>query len=193
MAVEIEAKMKVPDLEPVRTQLAAVGANLIGNFLERNTFFDTDDRLLLAADKGVRIRVNQNVVTGVRVSTMTFKGPRQHGQLKSREERETTVGNDTEAAAILESLKFTKVLSFEKKRESWSLGGCRIELDEIPHLGTYVEIEGPREETVMKVREELKLTDRAIVRASYIAMLVTHIQEQGEPAHDVTFAPPASK
>jgi adenylate cyclase class 2 len=191
MAVEIEAKMKVPDLEPVRARLTAVGAKLIGNFLERNTFFDTEERLLLAADEGLRIRVNQNLATGVRVSTMTFKGPRQHGQLKSREERETTVSNDAEAAAILESLKFSKVLTFEKKRESWSLGGCRIELDEIPHLGTYVEIEGPREETVMKVRDELKLTDRAIVRASYIAMLVTHIQEQGEPTHDITFAAPA--
>jgi adenylate cyclase class 2 len=187
MAVEIEAKMKVADLSVVRDRLTAAGAVLVGKFLERNTFFDTEDRTLLAADEGLRIRSNHDTVTGIRTVIMTFKGPRQHGQLKSREERETTVGSETEAAAILEHLKLGKVLAFEKRRESWSLGGCEIELDELPHLGTYVEIEGPRDEAVLKVRAQLQLADRPIIRASYIAMLMTFIQENGLTAKDVIF------
>lgn len=189
MAVEIEAKMKVPDLTVIRERLTAAGAKPTGEYLERNTFFDTDDRSLLAADEGLRIRLNKDRNGTASTCTMTFKGPRQRGQLKSREETELSCGSFTDAAAMLTCLGFTKVLSFEKRRDSWSLGGCKVELDELPHLGTYVEIEGPREEAVLRVREQLQLSDRPMVRASYIAMLMTHLQEQGQPANDVLFTP----
>jgi adenylate cyclase class 2 len=187
MAVEIEAKMKVADLAVVKQRLIGCGATLIGEFLERNTFFDTEDRSLLAADEGLRLRQNHDLNTGKTVCIITFKGPRQHGQLKSREETETTVGSFTEAAHLLERMGFTRVLSFEKRRDSWSLNGCEVELDNLPRLGPFVEIEGPRDETVLKVREMLQLTDRPLVRASYIAMLMTNLQEAGEIAGEVLF------
>ena len=187
MPVEIEAKMKVSDLTLIKQRLVACGATLIGEFLERNTFFDTEDRSLLAADEGLRLRQNQDLNTGKTVCIMTFKGPRQHGQLKSREETETTVGSYTDAAGLIERIGFTKVLSFEKRRDSWSINGCEVELDNVPRLGTFVEIEGPKEEAVLKVRDMLQLNDRPLVRASYIAMLMTHLQEEGEAAHEVLF------
>ena len=46
---------------------------------------------------------------------------------------------------------------------SWKLGGCTVELDELPHLGTFVEIEGPSEAAILKVRDQLQL-DRAAAR-----------------------------
>jgi adenylate cyclase class 2 len=118
---------------------------------------------------------------------MTFKGPRQHGQLKSRDETETTVGNFSAASSLLESLGYTKILSFEKRRQSWTLGGCKIELDELPILGSFVEIEGPKDDAVLKVRQELQLADRPLIKASYIAMLMTHLQERGDANREVTF------
>jgi adenylate cyclase, class 2 len=185
MPVEIEAKMKVDDLSAVREKLKAAGAKLIGDFLERNLFFDTDDRSLLAADQGLRIRRAVDTATKTGVNTITFKGPRQHGQLKSREETEVTVGDFDTAATLLENLGYLRVLSFEKHRQSWSFGGCRVELDELPHLGLFVEIEGPKDETVLKVRETLQLTDRPLVRASYVAMLTTYLQEHGERGKEI--------
>jgi adenylate cyclase class 2 len=193
MAVEIEAKMKVASLIVVRDRLLAAGAKLIGEYLETNTFFDTEDRSLLAADEGLRVRFNLNLELGTSTCKITFKGPRKHGQLKSREETELVVGNFETACLLLEQLGFTKVLSFEKRRDSWSLGGCEVDLDELPHLGTYVEIEGSKDETVLKVRELLQLSDRPLVRASYVAMLLTHLQEQGKPMNDVLFEPGLSK
>jgi hypothetical protein len=62
-----------------------------------------------------------------------------------------------------------------------------VELDNLPRLGTFVEIEGPKDDTVLKVRELLQLTDRPLVRASYVAMLMTHLQEAGETTHEVVF------
>lgn len=192
MAVEIEAKMKVSDLSTIRARLGDAGGKRLGSYLERNTFFDTEDRSLLAADEGLRVRSSQDQDTGEAVCTMTHKGPRQHGQLKSREETEMTVGDEETALEMLAALGFDRVLSFEKRRESWSLGGCKVELDELPHLGTFVEVEGPKDETVLKVREQLGLADRPLTKASYIAMLMTFLQEQGKPAADVTFGPAAA-
>ena len=189
MAVEIEAKMKVESLATVRERLQSQGAIMAGEHLERNVFFDTEDRSLLAADEGLRLRMSQDTRTGKTVYFVTFKGPRQHGQLKSREETEVTVGNFEDAAALLECLGFTRVLSFEKRRQSWSLGGCKVELDDLPYLGSYVEVEGPKEETVLKVRDQLELSSRPLVRASYIAMLMTHLQERGDTAREIVFPP----
>jgi adenylate cyclase, class 2 len=189
MAVEIEAKMSVPDLERVRAKLRELGAESAGKTLETNTFFDTEDRSLLAADEGLRLR--RNVRTegeAVDEHVVTYKGPRQHGLLKSRDEVEVTVGSSEDASQLLERLGFVRMLSFEKRRESWKLGGCKVELDELPYLGSFVEVEGPDDQAVLTVREQLGLVDRPIVRSSYIALLMGYLQERGQNRRVVTFA-----
>ena len=79
------------------------------------------------------------------------------------------------------------MLSFEKRRHTWRLSGCSIELDELPHLGVYVEIEGPDEATVMKVRATLALDKSPIIKTSYIAMLMSWLQEKGSAERSVVF------
>src|SRR4051794_32842631 len=106
MPVEIEAKLKVEDLSVVRTRLKDRGAEPLGEFLETNTFFDAEDRSLLAQDKGLRLRRAQNVATGADEFTLTYKGPRQHGALKSRDEQELVVANAHDAIALLSKLGF---------------------------------------------------------------------------------------
>src|SRR5437868_3484874 len=187
MPVEIEAKIKVPDHASLRARLQELSATRVGEFLEINTFFDTEDRSLLAADRGLRIRVKRDAKAKTEEFILTIKGPRLHGQLKSREEIEVTVGNARDMTTLLEQLGYRVVLSFEKRRESWMLGGCHVELDEVPHLGTYVEIEGPGEDKVMKAREQLGLSDRPLVKASYIALLMTYLQEHGQSGREVRF------
>jgi adenylate cyclase class 2 len=189
VAVEIEAKMSVPKLDIVRVRLRELGAEGGGRTLETNTFFDTEDRSLLAADEGLRLRRNHDEASGKDEHVITYKGPRQHGALKSRDEVEVTVADYEDAAQLLERLGFVRMLSFEKRRESWKLGGCKVELDELPYLGTYVEVEGPNEATVMTVRDQLGLCDRPVIKTSYIAMLMGYLQEHGNQSRrNVTFA-----
>ena len=192
MPVEIEAKMSVPDLETVRTKLRDLGAEPAGKAMETNTFFDTEDRSLLAADEGLRLRRNVKE-TGADEHIITYKGPRQHGLLKSRDEVEVTVANSEDATHLLEQLGFVRMLSFEKRRESWKLGGCKVELDELPYLGSFVEVEGPGDQPVLAVREQLGLADRPIVKSSYIALLMGYLQERGQNRRVVTFADAESK
>jgi len=193
MSLEIEAKMKVNDLDAVRRRLDAVGAVRTGQYLENNTFFDTDDRSLLAADKGLRLRINRNLDGQDEQYILTFKGPRLHGSLKTRQEQEMVVTDPESAGAFLQRLGFSQVLRFEKKRESWMLGGCRVELDEMPHLGFYVEIEGPTEQAVLEVRAKLELAGRALVRASYIGLLMSYLQEHGLSQRVIVFSDSAQQ
>jgi predicted adenylyl cyclase CyaB len=185
--IEIEAKLSVPDHEQVRARLRDLGAQPVGSCLETNTFFDTEDRSLLAADEGLRLRKREDDETKRNTFSVTYKGPRRHGQLKSRDEVEMNVGSDRDAAMLFSRLGFLRVLSFEKRRESWKFGGCSIELDTLPHLGTFVEIEGPSEPMVLQVREQLQLSDRPLVKNSYIALLMTHLQDRGDTSRTVTF------
>ena len=187
MAVEIEAKMRVASLEAVRDQLKALNAQLVGDFFELNSFFDTDDRSLLAADQGLRLRSHQNVNAGGERHVLTFKGARLHGPLKSREERELNVGDAKDAERFLNALGYNRVLAFEKRRQKWRFNGCTIELDELPHLGIFVEIEGPDEQTIFNVRESLGLGKTPIIKTSYIAMLMAWLQEHNSSDRFVRF------
>jgi adenylate cyclase class 2 len=109
------------------------------------------------------------------------------GPLKSREEIEVEVSDPDAAASLVERLGYLRTLSFEKRRESWELEGCKVELDELPHLGKFVEIEGPDEASVMRVRERLGLASRPIVKSGYISLLMSHLQERGQTTREVRF------
>jgi len=193
MPVEIEAKMTVESFDPVRTRLREAGASGPVEHHEVNTFFDTEDRSLLAADEGLRLRLDRLVAAGTDRHVITYKGPRQLGPLKSREELEVEVSDPAGATALLERLGYLRTLSFEKRRESWELDRCKVELDELPHLGKFVEIEGPDEATVMRLRERLGLASRPIVKSGYISLLMSHLQERGKTTKDVTFPAPENR
>jgi len=187
MAVEIEAKMRVASHDAVIAKLEAISATELGEFFETNSFYDTDDRSLLAADRGLRLRINHNVAEKKDQAILTFKGPRMHGKLKSREEVELELNDGKDADAFLGALGYAKVISFEKRRRKWKLEGCTIELDLLPRLGTFVEIEGPSEAKIMKVREMLGLADSPIIKTSYIAMLMAWLQEHNSSDRFVRF------
>ena len=186
MGIEIEAKLKLDDLPAMEKKLAALGASFVGECLETNTYFDAPDHRLKSEDQGLRIRV-QDWSDGDRTITITHKGPRSHGKLKSRSETEVVVADGQKAASILGQLGYFPVLAFEKRRSRWKLNDCWVELDTLPYLGDYIEIEGPDDDDVLAAREKLGLADVPLVRASYIALLITHLHELGLNDNQVRF------
>lgn len=191
MPTEIEAKMKVGDPELIRRRLEQLGAKRAGERLETNVFFDTPDQKLLHAGEGLRLRTNHDIATGNDEFVITFKGPLQPGDLKSREERELTVEDGDDAAALLDALGYKRVVSFQKKRRSWKLDDCKIELDEVPYLGTYVEVEGPDPNCVMKVREALGLSNEPMIKTGYVSMLMKYMEDHVITSRTIEF--PAGK
>ncbi|MCH7632170.1 MAG: class IV adenylate cyclase, partial [Planctomycetes bacterium] len=96
-----------------------------------------------------------------------------------REGLEVSVTNADTTLQILAKLGFAPILRYEKRRESWQLESCRVELDEPPHLGLFVEIEGPDEAAILSCRNDLGLGAAEAVAQSYVAMLVAYCDERG--------------
>ena len=191
MGLEIEAKMKVADHDALRRRLRELGATLAGAHLETNTFFDTLQDLLRASGKGLRLRINRNLADGAEQAVITFKGPLEPGPFKTRREIELVADDAVAARELFEALGFAAVCSFEKKRESWQLGSCKVELDELPYLGKFVEIEGPSEAAVVEGRKILDLSQPTI-QTAYITLLLEHLQRLGISDRRITFPQPAA-
>ena len=177
MPVEIEAKMSVEGFESLRPRLGELQAKLLGRYLETNTFFDITDRSLLAADKGLRLRLKRNLDTGEDTHIITYKGPRQPGPLEEPcEEVELMVEGSAESDQALGMPGLQQGSVFRKERESYSVGSCEVELDELPFLGTYVEVEGPTEAAVLHVRQMLGLNEPPLIKAGYVSILTSYLR-----------------
>ncbi|HRX84772.1 MAG TPA: class IV adenylate cyclase [Phycisphaerae bacterium] len=174
MALEIEAKFKVDAFDAVRAALAAVAADRVGRRHETNHMLDRRDDPLAQHDSALRVRACRALDGPPQSSRLTFKGPVQASRFKVREELEVAIDDAAGVVAILERLGFRTALVYEKRRETWRLGDCRIELDELPELGCFVEIEAPDERTVEAVCHQLGLTGAEPITASYVHLLLGH-------------------
>ncbi len=174
MPVEIEAKFRLPDPETLRPLLTAAGARRLRAVLEHNTYFDTPDESLRKSDRGLRIR-RIEADDGSRRTELTYKGPRRPGEVKVRQEEEIVIPSAEPAAAILAGLGYRPGVRFQKRRESFQLGGARVELDELPELGFFLEIEAADERTVQAVRRKLGLENVRTVTAPYVALVADHL------------------
>lgn len=172
MALEIECKYRVESHEPIRRALAKAGASCDGRFRETNHIYDTPESTLRNAGSGLRLRIWDPESGGSPIIELTYKGPIQPGSMKSRDEQEVIVSDGEQMQAILKSLGFVAVLRYRKSRERWRFDDCRIELDDLPLLGTFVEIEGPNEATIQQTATRLKLARTAHVKDTYIHMLL---------------------
>jgi len=185
--LEIEIKLQVDSLDDIRARLAKAKAQRVGSTLETNIFFDRPDRSLLAANSGLRIRIEKHETGGSATALLTFKGPPQTSVLHPREAFDVAVDPPDQAISLVEALGFHRTLAFEKRRESWTLGRCKVELDELPFLGTFMEIEGPSEEAVLAVRTRLGLSAIPAVKPSYIQMVDAYMREHPVPNSTLTF------
>lgn len=176
MPIEIEAKMRLADAQAMAKRLGELGATLDADIVESNTYFDTNKGALKSSDRGLRIRI-ERLTDGTQRANITHKGPRAHGKLKSRAEHEVGVDDARAAAELLTALGYRPTMTFEKRRCRYLLDDCRIELDTLPYLGDFIEIEGKTDEAVIAVREKLGLAETPLIKASYIAMLTTYAQE----------------
>ncbi len=191
MPIEIEAKMRLIDAAAMRKRLDELSADLDADIVESNTYFDTNQGKLKSSDRGLRIRI-ERFADGEQKATITHKGPRAHGKLKSRAEYEVGIDDARAAAELLTELGYRPTMTFEKRRRRYLLDGCRIELDTLPHLGDFIEIEGKTDDAVIAVREKLGLADAPLIKASYIAMLSTYAQEHNLASTVINFEPEAA-
>lgn len=185
--LEIEAKVRVDDHEPVRARLKALGARFIGRYVETNYILDLPDGSL--RDRGCGLRVREMCVEQGEpaAATMTYKGPRRESTMKVREEIEVEVSDGGTALAIVQAIGFETVVSYRKRRERWELDGCLFELDEVPMLGWFVEIEGADEATIQRTMNKVGLGSAVHVSKSYVGLLAEACRAAGRSTIGIGF------
>ena len=169
MPIEIEAKLKVESLPKIARRLKAVGGEFICQKLQRDTYLDESKSALRKSDSALRIRRQR--VGRKEHTVLTFKGSRQKGRFKRREELEFEVGDGLLAKQLLGVLGYKEKLTIEKKRRIWRLGDCEVSLDELPLLGSFVEIEGASEKKIAAVQKKLGLADMPHIPESYTVLM----------------------
>ena len=176
MGVEIEAKLKVDSLGQIEQRLGELDSEFVEEQLHMDHFFDGSGSTLTRTDRGLRLR-RQSTDGGERY-LLTYKGAKEKGPYKRRQEIEVEVGALDSARELLLELGFEQILVFEKKRRLWHVGGCEVALDHVPLLGSFVEIEGPDDERIAEVQSDLGLGDVPHIRHSYASMMDKKLREQ---------------
>ena len=110
---------------------------------------------------------------------LTYKGPRLEAQFKSRQEIEIEVSDFEPAVELLTALGYEKALVFEKRRQVWQLSDSAVCLDELPLLGSFVEIEASSERAVADTLCKLQLADPAHINESYAHLMRSRLNELG--------------
>lgn len=148
MEIEYEATFKEVNKDEVRSRLSKAGANLNREeFLQKRIVFNLPPG---TAIKGGWLRVRDE---GDRI-TMSLKSV-DGSQIHNQKETMLVVDSFEQARDFLLSLGCREKAYQESRRESWSLDGVEITIDEWPFLMPFVEVEGKSEESVREVSEKI--------------------------------------
>lgn len=182
MAIECEAKLRVDDLEDVRSRLEKLGGVHEGEVLERNWVLDRPDGALLR--EGTLLRVRN---TGGPGGVLTVKHKSEGGEFKTREEVESMVDSTDDLLRQMEMVGFHIKWVYEKFRGTWIWQDCVLALDECPELGCFVEIEGTPE-TIKKAATDLGLNPGGHIDESYLDLWRRHLRARGEEERHMVFS-----
>jgi predicted adenylyl cyclase CyaB len=177
MCVEIEAKLKVDSLPEVERKLGELGAEFVAEQEQTDHLFDDAARTLTSSDRCLRIR--RQSASGSQQFILAYKGAKESSNFKKRQEIQVEIKDADTAQNLLTALAYEKVLTVEKNRRLWRVGGCEVALDHLPTLGDFVEIEGPTDKMIADVQKSLGLAGVAHIAKSY-AQLVKERNRGGE-------------
>jgi adenylate cyclase, class 2 len=177
--LEVELKVKIPSLGPVREQLKRNNAQSCGKVHEHDVYYNAPHRDFGITDEAVRVRYTDNH------AVVTYKGPKiKKFGLKAREELNFAVESGETFEKMLDRLGFSKTLEVNKWRETYKVGTALVSLDQVDGLGTFAEIEVITEnETdnptarIEKIAQAIGVVGEPILE-SYLEMLLAMKREK---------------
>ena len=180
--LEIELKYRADDLPAAEKKLRGMGAELLGNHTEADTYFNAPDRNFAQTGEAVRLRRSGAV------NKLTYKGPkRPNARVKTRTEVEVPLPYGDTSAEVAEQflagLGYKPVATVRKARKEFHLPRGQFAvtacLDDVDEIGHYVELEilceaeraDEAQTELLKLAGELGLA--AVEKRSYLRMLLT--------------------
>lgn len=177
--LEVELKVKIPALDPVRAALVHRNAVFLGRVHEHDIYYNAPHRDFGVTDEAVRVRYTDDH------AVVTYKGPKiKKFGLKAREELNFAVESGPDFETMLDRLGFTKTTDVNKWRETYTSDGATITLDSVDELGTFAEIEIIIEDEKTNPTEQIGRIAREIgaegepILASYLELLIAKRSEK---------------
>ena len=169
--IEIEVKIKVPDLKTTRQKLLEMGCEIVHDFYrEWNALYDFPDSRLASRQEALRLRL------AGKKAFITFKGqPRKSRSFKIREEFESEIKNIRDFKKILHRLGLRAVFEYRKKRMLLRSGRVKITLDE-SEVGCFLELEGKRSD-IVRLAEKLGYSRRDFIKSDYVQLIMAERQK----------------
>jgi len=187
MSYEVELKFPVADTTRSLIHLLNLGAVHDGKTVQRDTYFSHPQRSFAQTNEALRLREVDDK------NFITYKGPLVDHQTKMRREIEISLQSGKlagqEFSEMLKILGFRPVKTVVKIRDSyrinWQDRHCEVCIDQVEHLGTFIEVETIAEEaalddakqTVLKLASLLDLQNPE--PRSYLNMLLELQQGKG--------------
>jgi adenylate cyclase class 2 len=171
--LEIELKVRVPDLAPVRERLRELHAEQTDRTHEHDVYYNAPHRDFGSTDEALRVRYSDDLVI------VTYKGAKVPGfDFKAREEINVRIEDGPGFENILDRLGFRKTAVVDKVREYYRYGEASVALDDVKDLGFFVEIELTGDETSQATASKINAIARKIgvegeaILSSYLEMLL---------------------
>jgi len=178
--LEIEVKFHLPEVDPTRDLILALGATACGRVFETNTRFENGAKSL--KDKGILLRLrkdDRNRLTFKSLPAVPDKDFKIHHEL------EVQVDNFDTCGAILEGLGFHPEQTYEKWRETLTLRDTKLLIDTMPY-GVFLEIEGEKSD-IRNIADQLRLKWKERIVLNYLEIFEIIRRAEGLVFDDVTF------
>ncbi len=176
--IEIEVKIKVPDLKTTRQKLLDAGCEIVRDFYrEWNALYDFQDGRLTSRQEALRLRL------AGKKAFITYKGqPQKSRSFKIREEFESEIKNIKDFKKILQKLGLRPVFEYRKKRMLLRSGRVKITLDE-SEVGYFLELEGRRSD-IVRLAEKLGYGRQDFIKSDYVQMIMAKRQKDHSSSSD---------
>jgi adenylate cyclase, class 2 len=188
--MEVELKFPLTDPESMRGLLIEKGFISAGRLFEENIVFDTPEGTLDSSGRLLRLRRDDKV-------RLTFKEPPEDDthteRFKVKEESELVVDDLDTMRYILGKLGFTRERVYEKYREHFVRGpGVSAELDQLPHMGFFLELEAPPEK-MEGLAADLGLDLSKGSKKNYFRLFKAYCRDNGLDLIDMRFGDESGK
>jgi len=186
MSTEIEVKILEIDPLSLIAKIESFGGKCLGDWLIYTTIYDFPDRKLLSKGGYVRIR-NEGPVWHC-----TYKSKITQDSAKKMLELDMQVNDPEIADQILKALGLQEVLFFEKRRRHYVSGPIIFDIDQLPGIPPFLEIEAPSQEEVEAGMEILKI-DRKKALSIGPKELLAHYGIDIDKIRELRFPNPGKK
>ncbi len=149
--LEIEVRFLEIDKDALIQKLKELGAKDFGeDLLSETIFYDKDGQWLKDKKKFIRIRSNKSG------NLLTYKDHFEYSATGTTE-IELKISDTQKITDLLTELGYPPFRKQEKKRHSFLLNNCVVDIDTWPKIPTYLEIEGQSEEALKQIATMLGL------------------------------------